>query len=198
MIGRDRPRLMKAFPPAGCHRIPRRADDTHKEFMENDPMTTDGRSPMHGSCECGTCAFEVRATPAARFICHCTICQAYTGKPFSDVAVLRAKDVRLTNADQISAKKYRLPPNINRGLCRKCGKPPVEFGGFGPFRMAFIPTSNFECQDVLPKAQMHVFYHRRLKDSQDSLPKHSGYLRSELGIGRMLMRSFLLSSSPAR
>ncbi len=155
----------------------------------HDRMTTERLSLMHGSCECGTCAFEVRTTPAARFICHCTVCQAFTGKPFSDVTVLRAKDVTLTNADQISFKKYRLPPNINRGLCRKCGKPILEVGGFGPFKLIFLPTSNFECQDLLPTAQMHMFYHRRLKDSQDGLPKHSGYLRSELALGRMLMRS---------
>ncbi len=152
-------------------------------------MITERLSPMHGSCECGTCAFEVRATPAARFICHCTICQAFTGKPFSDVTVFRAKDVALTNADYISFAKYRPPPNFNRGRCRECGKPVVEVAGFGSFKIIFIPTSNFERQDLLPTAQMHVFYHRRLKDSQDDLPKHSGYLRSELAIGRMLMRS---------
>jgi hypothetical protein len=97
-------------------------------------MNTDILSPMHGSCDCGTCAFEVRTTPAARFICHCTICQAFTGKPFFDVTVLRAKDVVWTNADHISFNKYRLPPNINRGRCRECGKPVVEVGGFGPFK----------------------------------------------------------------
>ncbi|MGH8007877.1 MAG: GFA family protein [Candidatus Binatia bacterium] len=152
-------------------------------------MTTYTPSLLHGSCECGTCAFDVRVTPTARFICHCTICQAFTGKSFSDVTVLRAKDVELTNADQISFKKYRPPFNLERGLCLKCKKPVLEFGGFGAFKLAFIPASNFESQHLLPMPQMHIFYHRRLKDALDDLPKHSGYLRSQLAIGRMLMGS---------
>ena len=76
-------------------------------------MTTYTPSLLHGSCECGTCSFDVRVTPTARFICHCKICQAFTGKPYSDVIVLPAKHVELANADQISFKKYRPLPTSN-------------------------------------------------------------------------------------
>lgn len=103
------------------------------------------------------------------------------------MTIMRAKHVKLTNADQISFKKYRPPPNIDRGLCLKCKKPVVEFGGFGAFKWAFIPTSNFESQGLLPMPKMHLFYERRVKDSQDTLPKHNGYILSQLAIGRMLM-----------
>ena len=145
-------------------------------------MTTDRPALLHGSCECGTCTFEVKAPPTERFICHCLFCQAFVGKPFTDVTVLRAKDVVLTNADQISFKKYRfLPPNLergrcckwgnpDRGRCRKCGKPVVETIGFGPFKWIFIPSGNFERQELLPAAQMHTFYRLREKDSPDSFP----------------------------
>lgn len=150
-------------------------------------MTTYTQSLLHGSCECGTCAFDVKATPTARLICHCKICQGFTGKSFSDVTVLRAKHVELTNADQISFKKYRPPPNLARGLCLKCKKPVVEFLGFGTFKLAFIPSSNFVSQDLLPMPHMHIFYERRVKDALDNLPKHSGYFSSQLAIGRMLM-----------
>jgi hypothetical protein len=142
---------------------------------------------LHGSCECGTCAFKVKAVPAARLICHCKICQGFTGKAFADVAVIRAKHVELTNADQIAFKKYRPPPNLARGLCLTCKKPVVEFIGFGAFKLAFIPTSNFVSQDLLPLPHIHIFYERRLKDSLDNLPKYSGYFSSQLAIGRMLM-----------
>jgi hypothetical protein len=165
------------------------AEMNERYHMKESRMSTESPFRFHGSCECGTCFFDVRATPKARFICHCKICQAFTGKPYSDVIVLPAKHVELANADQISFKKYRPPPNIERGLCLKCKKPVVEFGGFGAFKFAFIPTSNFVSQDLLPMPRMHIFYHRRLKDALDDLPKHRGYFRSQLAIGRMLVGS---------
>jgi len=151
-------------------------------------MTTKSAYALRGSCECGTCAYEVHKQPKARFICHCTICQAFTGRAFSDVTVLRATDVALTNADQIAFKKYRPPPNINRGLCRRCGKPALETAGSGLIKILFIPTPNFARQDLLPPVRMHIFYHRRLADADDALPKHSGYFRSQLAIGQLLFK----------
>lgn len=150
-------------------------------------MTSHTPPLLHSSCECGTCVVDVTIAPSTRFICHCTICQAFTGKSYSDMTIVRAKHVKLTNSDQISFKKYRPPPNIDRGLCLKCKKPVVEFGGFGAFKWDFIPTSNFESQGLLPIPQMHLFYERRVKDTLDNLPKHNGYLLSQVAIGRMLM-----------
>jgi hypothetical protein len=48
------------------------------------------------------CSFEVHASPKARFRCHCLICQAFNGTPFADVVAVRAKDVVLKNAGNIS------------------------------------------------------------------------------------------------
>src|SRR5690242_3449915 len=104
---------------------------------------------LQGTCECGICAFDVNALPSARLICHCTICQAFTGKSYTDVAIVRAKHVKLRNEDRISFKKYRPPPNLARGLCLKCKKPVVEFSGYGVFKWAFIPAGNVESQRLL-------------------------------------------------
>jgi hypothetical protein len=151
-------------------------------------MTIQSTSVLRSSCECGTCRCDAHTLPKARFICHCTICQTFTGQAFSDVSVFRAADISLTNADQIVFKKYRSPPNINRGLCRQCGKPALEAAGSGPFKILFVPTPNFEQCDLLPPVRMHVFYNRRLADADDALPKHSGYFRSQIAIGRLLMK----------
>jgi hypothetical protein len=103
------------------------------------------------------------------------------------VVAVRGKDVVLKNAGSISFKKYRPPPNFNRGLCRICGKPVVEVAGLGPFKVMFIPAYNFVPEARLPPVRMDVFYHRRVQDMPDSLPKYSGYFRSELAIGKMIM-----------
>ena len=150
-------------------------------------MTSYTTPKLQGACQCGTCTFDLKIVPSARFICHCTICQAFTGNSYADMTIVRAKHFKLTNADQISFKKYRLPPNIDRGLCLRCKKPVVEFGGFGTLKWAFIPASNFESQMLLPAPQMHLFYNRYLKNAIDDLPKHCGYLRSQLAIFKMLV-----------
>lgn len=149
-------------------------------------MTTE-TLPLRGACECGACSFEVHASPKARFRCHCLICQAYNGKPYADVVAVRAQDVVLKDAGHIAFKKYRPPPNFNRGVCRTCGKPVVEIAGFGPSKVMFIPAINFESMARLPPVQLDIFYHRRVQDMRDSLPKHSGYFSSEWAVGKLIM-----------
>lgn len=142
------------------------------------------------ACACGESAFAVDTPKLARFICHCTICQAFTGKPFSDMTVMRAKHVTAARPDSVAFRKYRLPPNINRGTCRSCGKPAIEYGGFGPATLAFIPSASFEHPERLPPPAMHIFYHRRQADAADSLPRYEGYLRSEIAVCGLVARVF--------
>lgn len=150
-------------------------------------MTTHTSLSLRGSCECGACSFEVRTSPRARFRCHCLICQAFNDKPFADVVAVRASNVVLKNAANISFRKYRSPPNFNRGVCRTCGKPVVEVAGAGPFKVMFIPASNFEPEARLPPVRMDIFYHGRVLDMPGSLPKYSGYFASEFAVGKMIM-----------
>ena len=146
-------------------------------------------NPTHlkGGCSCGTFSFETRKAPTARFICHCLFCQAFTGQPFSDVSVLLSHQIDMKGIDALSFKKYRLPPNLNRGRCTSCGQPAVETMGFRPLQLVFIPSQNFSDQELLPPAKSHVFYHRRAKDISDSLPKYSGYWPSQIGINRTIL-----------
>ncbi|MCW5298907.1 GFA family protein [Herbaspirillum lusitanum] len=149
-------------------------------------MIADTSLPLRGACECGACSFELHTLPKARFRCHCLICQIFNDKPFADVVAARAKDVVLKNAGNISFKKYRLPPNFNRGVCRTCGKPIVEVAGFGPFKVMFIPASNFELVAQLPPVRLDIFYHRRVQDMPGSLPKYRGYYASLLAVGKLI------------
>lgn len=147
--------------------------------------------PQAASCSCGACAFQVRTRPVARFFCHCTICQAYTGRPFSDVTVLRAKDVDVRAGSPIAFKKYRLPPNVNRGRCTACDKPAIEFFGAGPLKLVLIPSSNYAHIAALPDPALHVFYDRRTADVADDLPKVSGYWVSQTRLVALLARGFM-------
>ena len=94
---------------------------------------------------------------------------------------------RAEKRGQHLVREYRLPPNFNRGVCRTCGKPVVEVAGAGPFKVMFIPASNFEIRDRLPPVRVDIFYHRRVQDMHDSLPKYSGYFASEWAVGKLIM-----------
>ncbi|NIB43524.1 hypothetical protein HBA55_28205 [Pseudomaricurvus alkylphenolicus] len=88
-------------------------------------------------CAYGSNEYRLTSTPIFRFICHCTVCQRYTGEPYSDVAIARKKHVKLIDISATNFSRMKLPPKITRGLCRLCGKPSMEFGIFD--QLAFIP-----------------------------------------------------------
>jgi hypothetical protein len=147
--------------------------------------------PVRGSCACRICTFEAMETPKARLVCHCTICQAFTHKAFSDVAVFPAFKARLKNEDRIAFKMYKKhrlpPPNLSRGRCQNCGGPVVETWGTNPRKILFLPAVNFEKSNLLPAPVVHVFYEHRQNDVHDDVPKYEGYLKSQAAIARMIM-----------
>lgn len=144
---------------------------------------------LHGACECGRCRFEVGTAPKVRFFCHCTICQDYNAKPFADVTVVRLRDVAMAEGAEIVFKTYRRRPNHKRGHCESCGKPVLEKTWDGPLGLALIPSRNLAPAARLPAPQMHLFYDHRIRDAADDLPKHTGYLPSELAACRLLLRA---------
>jgi len=140
------------------------------------------------ACPCGESTFEVNAKPIARFTCHCEICQSLYKKPSANFTVVLAKDVKMLQADSIQFKKYRLPPALRRGVCSFCNRPVIGFLRIAPFlKLAFIASSRYPEQDALPANQGHIFYHRRVADVNDSLPKFEGYLSSEWAVTKAIM-----------
>src|SRR5437899_12350723 len=59
-----------------------------------------------------------------------------------------------------------------------------------PFvQLAFVPSKLFPDQGALPPPALHLFYHRRLGDIADDLPKVSGYWASELAVMKRVLAS---------
>jgi hypothetical protein len=54
-------------------------------------------------------------------------------------------------------------------------------------KVAFVPARNFGGKAELPEPWAHIFYHRRISDVADSVPKISGYWPSEFFITRKLL-----------
>lgn len=144
-------------------------------------------SHLNGNCECGTFSFKINKAPRARFVCHCLFCQDFTGEAFSDVSVVLGYQIQMIGTADLIHKKYRLPPNLNRTLCSKCGKPAMESMGVGPLKLVFVPSKNFVEPNMLLPARMHVFYNRRTTDIADELPKYSHYWPSQFAITKTIL-----------
>lgn len=140
-------------------------------------------------CACAAVKFSVTAPPLVHAYCHCTICQSFNEAPFGDVLLYRAQDVEMPPEEQVDYGTYRSPPAVQRGRCRQCGKPAIEHMTMFPMpKMIFVPAQNVRDPESLPPASMHLFYHRRVEDAQDSLPKYEGYWPSQIAfIKRMLV-----------
>jgi hypothetical protein len=116
------------------------------------------------------------------------ICQALYRQPFADVTVWWGGAVALPEDNPVQFKQYRAPPALQRGTCASCGAPVAGFLSLAPFlKLAFVPSANLPDPAALPKPQAHIFYHRRLADAADGLPKISGYWPSQLAVTRLVV-----------
>lgn len=150
------------------------------------------------SCRCGASRVTVSGDPIGRFFCHCTICQAFYGRPYADVTSFPARAIALTEDSPITFKRLRPPPALDRGACPTCHGPVVGFIAFGPLKMfAFVPSENFERSSELPEPSLHIFYDRRVADATDGLPKVAGYWASETSISRMLLAGWFRAGRAA-
>ena len=83
----------------------------------------------HGECPCGSVVIETYTEPIMVFTCHCTHCQAYTGKSFSSTswfwkaAVSFSGDVTYTTTSVHGGLV-----GLDRGKCSKCNSPVIEIG----------------------------------------------------------------------
>jgi hypothetical protein len=83
---------------------------------------------------------------------------------------------------------YKPPPNVQRGVCIECGKPAIE-----QFKLpllpglTMVPAAVHVDQTGLPKPVAHIFYEHRIEDADDTLPKHNGFLSSQLAFGKYLL-----------
>lgn len=152
---------------------------------------SDVMSSQECQCPCGETKFTLTAEPMVRLLCHCTICQAFNEKSYGDVAVFLSRDVCIEDKAKINFKQYQSPPAIDRGKCASCGAPAVEVLSLPLFpSLTIVPAQNIPAGG-LPDPSMHIFYHRRVADIDDALPKASGFMKSQLTMVAKLLPKLL-------
>lgn len=144
------------------------------------------------TCECGSVSYAVPEKPLFRMFCHCTICQKFNDAAFGDIFVYRASDIERPEESLVDFDTYRPPPNVRRGKCAACLKPAIELLNTPLLpSLILVPGNMHQGLNRLPAAKGHVFYQSRMADFDDSLPKHSGYLNSQLVFGKTLLMALL-------
>lgn len=147
---------------------------------------------QHCHCECGKTEFTITGKPLMRMFCHCTICQEFNDANFADVTIFLSKDIEFDQTQHVDFKKYKSPPAVDRGKCGSCHKPIIEFLNLPLFpSLTIIPSQNIEAGSNLPDACAHIFYHRRVQEINDNLPKYSGYVSSQILMTRKLLSGML-------
>ncbi len=103
------------------------------------------------------------------------------------MTIFLSKDVILHNTETVDFKKYKSALALQRGTCITCNAPSIEFFDL-PLLPEFtiIPSESIPAGHFLPKPSAHIFYHRRVADIDDALPKHNGFLKSQLVLSRKL------------
>jgi hypothetical protein len=132
-----------------------------------------------------------------RFLCHCTICQAFNNSAQADICVYTNGQVRLPDDHPVDFQTYRRPPAVDRGKCRACGQPAIEY-----FRLpllpdiVFVPSANHPDPAALPAPAMRMFYNSRVADAEDDLPRHEGYWPSQLAFLRGYLAGLIRRKAP--
>lgn len=147
-------------------------------------------------CQCGKTKVIIKGKPIIRMVCHCQTCQEFNKANFGDVTLFLAKNIELSDDKSVSFKAYQSPPTVQRGKCVHCETPTIEqiklpLGA----SITIIPSRLIPKGPSLPKVSGHIFYHRKVNDVNDSIPKISGFVKSQLYVGAKLVagitRNFL-------
>lgn len=77
-------------------------------------------------CECGVARITAGKFPITRMICHCTVCQRFTGDDYADILVYRICDLTGLESAPIKYGTMRPPPNVQRGKCELCATPFID------------------------------------------------------------------------
>lgn len=143
-------------------------------------------------CACGNVAFALPGTPLFRILCHCTICQRFNAAPFADVIVYDTASVAEPPAGTVTFDTYKPPPNVRRGKCMKCGSPAIEKFTVPLFpKLSIVPRVMHSERAEIPDPVAHIFYEKRVADVDDTLPKHHGFITSQLSFGKYLLAARL-------
>jgi len=76
-----------------------------------------------GECNCGSVAFEIKASLADVFICHCSICRRSTGSNGIAIVVIENDDFKWAIGEDLISTWRKPGHDYQLWFCSKCGSP---------------------------------------------------------------------------
>ena len=133
-----------------------------------------GNEKVTGGCMCGAVRYEAPA-PHSGIYCHCRDCRRHSGAPVGAFVGYLKNDVKWSGTER---DIYNSSPNIERGVCSKCGTPLTWEGNVeelgGDLIEIFIGTTDTPDAYV---PQFHIWHDERIKwlETVDELPRYHGW-----------------------
>lgn len=120
-----------------------------------------------GGCLCGQVRWRACGQPANVRLCHCRLCQRWTGSPFFARAIFAA-DVFSWSGETTS---WPTSPRIDRRSCARCGTPMFSCPKDEPARIAVTIASCDDRHALAP--EVHIWTSEKVAwlDLADDLPK---------------------------
>lgn len=142
-------------------------------------------------CNCNRGQFDQLPQPLFRLICHCKTCQKYLDRPYNDECTFLLKDCSQIDIDNTHFTSYQTKFSpILRGKCKVCSKVSYCITKIGPFRhFVMIPTQLINMDP--PHPVVHIYYDRRVADSNDNIRKVCGHFHSQLKIQALVFTSII-------
>ena len=141
-------------------------------------------------CSCIDNEIEKPGTPIYRVICHCKTCQKHHGQTFNVECGYLLRDAKAIQ-DKVELKSYQSNYSpLLRGRCKKCKKVSCSLAKVLGGTLVMIP-SELVATDKRPSCRAHVYYDRRVKDSNDAIKKYSGHIISQLYMQWVIVHSIL-------
>ena len=109
--------------------------------VDQQPMAT-------GGCLCGKVRYEVSANTLGSMLCHCRMCQRYSGAPMLEGSTFPADAFKLTKGN---LKVFKSSDIAKRSFCGDCGSPILYQGIIGYWtNWIVVSTGSFDEPEKFP------------------------------------------------
>jgi len=131
---------------------------------------------LEATCLCGACQLRGEGPILFSSVCHCSMCQRWTGAPFTHYVGFPSGKLRCVQGED-KLSEYKSSPTLSRYACSACGTRLMNESHDKGYRD--MPAGVLE-RDAEGRIlgvgralapRLHIFYGSRQADVQDELPK---------------------------
>ena len=109
---------------------------------------------IRGNCLCGSIKFEINNQPKQINLCHCQMCQKFSGSAFGAFMRVQSNDFKLISGHN-ELRTYDSSKRAARSFCSQCGSS-IEYINKEQPELRFIAAGTLESHPGI-NAHHHIF-----------------------------------------